>query len=289
MYSLLKNTYRLFTDTSQLEDDDVFIEAISFNDFHFITPCHTARKQSFYTLHYVFDGEGILFFEGKKHHITKGSFFFLPPEKDILYYPKSNNPWQYIWFELQGSKLPYLSSLMGFSLQSPVIKCKDPGKISDSLIYMFNNVVVNHQNYYQALSVFYEIVGFLCSSASASFSQNDKEDLNHAIVARAKKIIKLNYNHPEFNIQTLSNLLHISHSHLCKIFKKETGQTMISYLNSVRFKHARVLASQQTLSVKEICFSVGFSDEANFMKEFKKRFHSTVKNYKITDENNSKQ
>ena len=289
MDSLLKNTYRFFTNTAthEEEDDDVFIEAISFNDFHFITPCKITRKQAFYTLHFVFDGEGILLFEGKKYHISKGSFFFLPPEKDILYYPKPNNPWQYIWFELHGSKLPYLARLMGFSLQSPVIKCKETKKISDSLINMFNNVVMDHQNYYQALSVFYEIVGFLCSSAPPlSFH---KEDINHAIVSRAKKIIKLNYNQPNFNIQMLSNLLHISHSHLCKIFKKETGLTMISYLNNVRFKHARILASQQTLSVKEICFSVGFSDEANFMKEFKKRFNSTVKNYKNSDSESSKQ
>lgn len=282
MNSLLKNTFRFFINTHNEndDDDDVFIEAISFNDFNVITPCKTIRRQNFYTLHFVFDGEGTLFFEEKKYHIGKGSFFFLPPNKDILYYPKSNNPWQYIWFELHGSKLPNLATLMGFSLQTPVIKCKDTQKIADSLINMFNNVVIKHQNYYQALSVFYEVVGFLCG---ASIFSVNKEDVNRTIVSRAKRIIKLNYNNPNFNIQTLSDLLHISHSHLCKLFKKETGLTMISYLSNVRFKQARILAAQQTLSVKEICFSVGFSDEANFMKEFKKRFHSTVKNYKMPD------
>jgi AraC-like DNA-binding protein len=283
MNSLLKNTFRFFTDNNtEDEDDDVFIEAVSFNDFHVITPSKATRKQTFYTLHFVFEGEGILFFEGKKHRISKGCFFFLPPEKDMLYYPNPNNPWQYIWFELHGPKLPYLGSIMGFSLQKPVIKCKETEKITSSLINMFNNVVIHHQNYYQALSVFYEIVGFLRDSNSAPFSY--KKDINHAIVSRAKKIIRLNYNMPDFNIQTLSALLHISHSHLCKIFKNETGLTMIAYLNNVRFKHARILASQQTLSVKEICFAVGFSDEANFMKEFKKRYQSTVKNYKIFDD-----
>ena len=67
----------------------------------------------------------------------------------------------------------------------------------------------------------------------------------------------------------------MSISHLAKVFKKETGETMTQYIAHMRCKKAASLLKKTDLPVQEISSYVGYSDNNYFVKVFKKNYAMT--------------
>ena len=64
------------------------------------------------------------------------------------------------------------------------------------------------------------------------------------------------------------------------LFKKETGYTLIQYLNRTRIEVAKRLSETDGITVKETAYSSGFSDEKYFMRMFKKQEGMTPLEYR---------
>ena len=58
--------------------------------------------------------------------------------------------------------------------------------------------------------------------------------------------------------------------YLSKLFKEETGITLIDYLNGCRIKHAKELMENSDLSSKAIAENVGFNHVRTFYRLLKK-------------------
>lgn len=63
--------------------------------------------------------------------------------------------------------------------------------------------------------------------------------------------------------------LHLSPSHISRMFKKYTGESFITYLNELRIKKAMELLRETDLTIKEIAHRVGFNNLNYFHKSFK--------------------
>lgn len=75
-------------------------------------------------------------------------------------------------------------------------------------------------------------------------------------------------------------LVSLSPAYLSNVFKKETGENFVDYLNSYRIEHAKTKLKDSNLSVNEIAYSVGFQDARYFSKLFKKYVGITPKDYR---------
>ena len=62
----------------------------------------------------------------------------------------------------------------------------------------------------------------------------------------------------------------ISKSYLCRVFKKQTGITVIEYMNRLRVQHAVKLLQETELSVNEIAAASGFESVIYFNRVFKR-------------------
>lgn len=71
----------------------------------------------------------------------------------------------------------------------------------------------------------------------------------------------------------------VSESHLCRILKKETGDSFVNILNKIRVKNAQKLLQKGDLKVYEIAEIVGFSNYAYFYQVFKKITGYSPKEY----------
>lgn len=71
------------------------------------------------------------------------------------------------------------------------------------------------------------------------------------------------------NVKGLARRCGVSSSHLGKLFRRETGQTIGRYLADARMLRAEALLSDTGLSLKEVAFRLGFSNTANFSTSFK--------------------
>ena len=164
---------------------------------------------------------------------------------------------------------------MGFTQTCPVKKAS----MSEEVLAMFDNLlslsVSQKEAYFKVKSALYALASNLCKNKHV-----DEFIKSSDLVERVKEILALNYKNSSFSIEVICDIMHISHSYVCRLFKKETGQTVVKALMDLRLeKSAELLRSGEYL-IKDLSSMVGFNDELHFMKEFKKKFGVTVKQYR---------
>jgi AraC-like DNA-binding protein len=85
-----------------------------------------------------------------------------------------------------------------------------------------------------------------------------------------------------FSLDTLAEEIGLSKAYMCALFHKETGQTIISYLTSIRIGKARFFLEQYPdKDVYEIGFLCGYENPSYFGKKFKAATGVTPENYRI--------
>jgi len=81
---------------------------------------------------------------------------------------------------------------------------------------------------------------------------------------------------------TLDNLCFLfgtNKTTLCQCFKKQYGDTILNYINTLRIKEAKTLLRKNELSVTEISEKLGFSSIHYFCRIFKKATGNSPKEY----------
>ncbi len=71
-----------------------------------------------------------------------------------------------------------------------------------------------------------------------------------------------------------------SSSYLSRLIKKETSQTFIEYINSLRIEEAKKLLKNTEKSITEIYESIGFTNRSTFIRVFKTIVGSTPSDYR---------
>lgn len=99
--------------------------------------------------------------------------------------------------------------------------------------------------------------------------QAGKSEKGNCIIERAKNYIK-EYFQQEITLEELSRNLNISPQYFSRLFKEETGYNFIEYLTFVRIEHSKLLMHSTDMSIKEICYRVGYGDPNYFSRLFKK-------------------
>lgn len=64
----------------------------------------------------------------------------------------------------------------------------------------------------------------------------------------------------------IANVSGISHNHLLRLFRAETGQTIVGYVRQRRMEHARHLLRESTLPIATVAAAVGIPDPQAFNK-----------------------
>lgn len=100
-------------------------------------------------------------------------------------------------------------------------------------------------------------------------------------VKQVIEYITLNYTQ-KISIADLSAYSHMSASHLSKLFKEETKQTITEYIASYRCRQAAEMLKNTTLSISDISSYVGYLDNNYFVKVFKKFYGMTPGEYRNT-------
>ena len=68
----------------------------------------------------------------------------------------------------------------------------------------------------------------------------------------------------------LAEHFHLTEHYFCCLFKKETGQSPIDYINKYRIEKAGILLKNTDKNITDIAQQVGFDDSNYFSRIFKK-------------------
>lgn len=252
----------------------VGLSSVGYNDFRTISPAKSLRYRNKYSFHYVRNGKGELFIRNRKYALKAGDLFYLPRHEPLRYYPDEKDPWRYFFIDLYDPNAEAIAELLGLSKFAPFVSVANPENITEAFDNLFSGEVSSGEIYNRTLAVLSVII-FNTMHRELPYDEQKLPD----IVDNAKNIINLNYSNSEFSIKLLADELHVTNTYLARIFHNGTGITPIAYLNKVRFSEATSLIQQGITSIRVLCDRCGFNDEHHFMKQFKKRYGCTVREY----------
>jgi AraC-like DNA-binding protein len=95
-----------------------------------------------------------------------------------------------------------------------------------------------------------------------------------------QRVLKLIESGVPYNIGDLAAQLHLSPSHLQRLFKHETGLRMGEWLVTFRTQKAAYLLANSYLTVKEIARSVGYEHVSSFIRAFESKYVLTPTRYR---------
>ena len=91
--------------------------------------------------------------------------------------------------------------------------------------------------------------------------------------------VKDNYQRP-ITVEEISELTDYSESHFMRIFRRETGQTFISFLNDYRLEMAAYLLKETADPVNAIAENTGFGNFSYFIRMFQKKYGTSPLKYR---------
>lgn len=110
----------------------------------------------------------------------------------------------------------------------------------------------------------------------ASTIDNDSDLIRRnkfsAPVEEALRFVEKNYQSIGY-VTKIAEQVNLSLDYFSRVFKKEMGITISSYLINYRLDKASVMLKSSSLSIKEIAQKVGIENVSYFSKSFKKKFH----------------
>ena len=89
----------------------------------------------------------------------------------------------------------------------------------------------------------------------------------------------------DINRSILADMVYLSADHLARIFKKETGETLVKYITDKRINAAKSLLSQTNISISQVSCQVGYDNYSYFTKIFKQRTGLSPGDYRKTYQN----
>ena len=102
---------------------------------------------------------------------------------------------------------------------------------------------------------------------------NCTNSLDWKFIASVKECIENNLGNPDFNVDMLSSLHHMSRTSFFNKLKALTGYAPADYIRMIRLQHATQLLKQDKYTITEIADMVGFSDAKYFREVFKKYYN----------------
>ena len=218
-------------------------------------PCHAFGPyiREHYLLHFCLSGKGVLHDKYGAHAVEAGEFFIIRTGEVTRYEADKEDPWHYIWFAFRGNITARFDTL-------PSV-CKTPQGIESRLCALIQ-AGETVPDPYSAFA--YELAHGLSLSHEAADT-----------LSRLRRYVRYHYME-EITVDELSRAFGFERSYLYRCFKKKYGISLKEYITEVRMRHAREFLSDGR-HVGETARLVGYADEFNFSRAYKKYYNKSPK------------
>lgn len=124
--------------------------------------------------------------------------------------------------------------------------------------------------------ILYILVNLLrgCDVRILTNSEKEAKLKNNSRIRTAIDFIDNHYAE-EIHVDEVAEAVFVSKFYLCKLFKKNLGQTVIQYVHDVRLGHARKLLEESDYSISQIASMVGFNDFNYFSRIYRRKMCET--------------
>ena len=224
-----------------------------------------------YHLHVVRSGKGKLRTGGKEMEVHEGQMFLLKDSEEAWYQADQKQPWSYCWVTFNGSRARRIIEEIGFGdgiyqMDSGI----EPERFFDLIRRMHQKPEMSLINELFRSGVLMEFLsmaleaGGHADEAQARLGRRPVEEY----IDRAAQF--MHYNYSTIEVRDVVSFVGFSRGYLSTAFKKVKGISLQEYLLRLRMQKAKELITSTSLPIQEIAERVGYDDQLNFSRIFRK-------------------
>ena len=245
---------------------------------------HISRCLQEYELIVVTEGTVYIQDDQQEYIIEKGEFRLFPPSSKQSGYRNSNCSFYWVHFsdEYQGS----ITSLDEYQedLLEDKICIPDHGKIDnlEKIIVMMKHLQDCVRSYHNKLQNNYMSSTILCEIANQFIQQKDQESTvlkKKQLFNDIKDYIKWNRN-SDIKVCQIAEYFGYNKRYISYLFSTIAGITLKQYIMQEKIELAKFLLCDTNDNISEVADQLGFNDNHNFMKAFKKIVGLTPTQYR---------
>ena len=240
---------------------------------------------------YARKGSCEVFADNKRYRLEAGDFILINGNIPHKLQVDKHMPCQVLCLEFQFAQAQSTGRTLLFEIYRDVcefrlflesalnvLKLKDTAEAYTNLVDLFRELEHNEPGRWIAIQ--YAFGQFLIKLARL-FAENErtKEKPSKKYIRDAIAFINGNY-YEEIGVGEIAEHVKLNVSYFHKIFKKDTGNTPMDYLNNVRINKAKRLLENSDIPIIEICSFVGFNSRQYFTYTFRKSTGITPRAYK---------
>lgn len=226
---------------------------------------------SSYQLLYTESGGGILEINNKKYSLRAGDLFIISPNMSHNYY-NIQRPWKTIWVTFNGSAVRTI-----ININYMVLKLSDSEFLYD---FLYKSLLLTKNTYWNKVTSVY-LYEFLLEIQELIKSETHSD--SYSPKKKLDQVISFIHNHYEkpIEIQELCDIINVSKTHLCRLFKKAYNMRPFEYITLIRLQKSKeLLLTCPDIKISELIKKIGYEDESYFCKKFKEYNNMTPNQFK---------
>jgi AraC-like DNA-binding protein len=227
----------------------------------------TKALPSYAVWQYTISGRGCIELGNNHYDLLPDSLMVVSvPGPHVYYLPEFSSHWEFVFLVMIGREALRITRLIEQKMGT-IFSCEKIPRtidllyeITDKLFSGEINNPFNNSNYtYQLCMRFLE-------ELDIQHEESDKLPFQELTSFLKENI------HRDIPVEAMAEFMHISRSHLTRIFGKEMGMSPRMYLEDMRLKMAMDILFEGTTTVKETAARCGMYDVNYFCRLFRKRF-----------------
>lgn len=170
---------------------------------------------------------------------------------------------------------PYLKALR-MDIQQMVQTMLKTRQVSAHKLFTREEYEKLYQNSLRSIGDMKRYVAYLVGTAC---EHTNFLSQSQSLIGKVRAYIDSNLSE-EISRQSLANQFFLNQDYLARLFKKETGQSLSTYLQQQRMHEAQKLLLQSPVSVKDIAGQVGFNNSSYFTQIFRENMGMTPNEFR---------
>ena len=223
-------------------------------------------------------GSGIVLFSGEQIPVSGDQFFIIPKGEKFKFYSVINENSKLFVAHFNGKNSALLEK--EFSVVRNLIPSVNNRVANREMLFdeIFNNLSIGFHD--ENLKYVNFCFGHLLATfVYANKTSDDAADESNPVIRYAIDFMNKNLN-LKLSLTQISKEAGYSPTYFTTLFKKETNYSPLSYFSHLKIVKACEFLDYTRIKVKEISFTLGYTDPYYFTKDFKKKMGMSPRQYR---------
>lgn len=241
------------------------------------------HMHSFFELHYVIGGKGVLIVDGREYELRAGvTFITAPRTAHTQINDKTDNMEEYfVAFEIDGQKSGHIDTAWQRIAEQRFAIGESRHNAQACFEEIERELKEKKYGYIEAAETLYSMILIraardLYRAEDAGHKRATVDEMRLSLIDQA-----MLFRFSTITLSELSELVRLHPRHIQRLIKEKYGMSFAELRKQIRMNNAaELLSADESISIDEVAAQLGYSDRFYFSKQFKEYFGETPAEYR---------